>query len=111
MSSTTFSRADTSNHFCSILDGLLRVESSLFAGESLTDDFCVFREAEILTCSFIASEADSELSQLQTVWKCEKRVSEKYLFINQSREQKSFVVTIWRSPRVRVELSHMMHSD
>lgn len=76
MSASTFSRADTADHFRSILDGLLRVEGSLLAGESLTDDFRVFREAEVLTCCLVAGEAHSELSKLQTVWKNEKCVSE-----------------------------------
>lgn len=76
MSTSTFSRAHSTDHFCSILDGLLRVEGSLFAGESLTDNFRIFREAEILTRCFVAGEANSEFSQLQTVWRSEKRVSE-----------------------------------
>lgn len=62
MSAATFPRAHTADHFRSIFDSLLRVEGSLFTGESLTDNFRVFREAEVLACCFVACEAHSEFA-------------------------------------------------
>lgn len=105
MSASTFSRADTADHPCSIFDGLLRVEGSLFAGESLANDFGVFRESQVLSRGFIASETNAEFTQLKSVWKWSERAQhermcEKCLKINQTREKnpaRLLVGCVWRS--------------
>lgn len=70
MLTSTLSRADTTDHICSIFDSLLRVEGALFAGEALADDFGVFREAKVPSGGFVAAvEPHAELSQAEPVWK------------------------------------------
>lgn len=65
---SALSRTDTANHFRSIFDGLLRVESSLLASESLTNHFRVFRESQILTGCLVAGVPHAELAQLKSVY-------------------------------------------
>jgi hypothetical protein len=45
------------------------MESSLFAGESLADDFRVLCETEILSSSLVAAGvANSEFAELKSIW-------------------------------------------
>lgn len=69
MGSSTLSGADTADHPRSILDGLLRVESSLLSGESLTNHLRIFCELQVLAGGIVAGEPHAELAQLKSVWR------------------------------------------
>ena len=74
MGASGFLRTHTTNHLCTIFDAFLSVESSLFPGNPLTDNFCIFvdliRSFEwfFIAIALVLYRADN-LSQLKVLRK------------------------------------------
>jgi hypothetical protein len=47
MGGSCFFWRNTTNHLCTILEGLLGLESSLISGHTLTDDFGIFVDPDV----------------------------------------------------------------
>lgn len=71
MSLATFSRASSADNFGAILNRLLRVEGTLFSGESLADDLGVRVQLQVGP-SLIVSAAKPHSGQQEAICKRQK---------------------------------------